>query len=121
MQMGQTGDRTADLQVGGRPLYPSDTHCCTVIPAPPGCHIHMCGYKKVSRAQSIEKGGDTRRPAITQGELYNAVEGHEPSSRIGICSFVQGGTGGTLPWHNKMTSSRLLVTKPSDTDPMRVT
>ncbi|CAB1440686.1 unnamed protein product [Pleuronectes platessa] len=25
MQMGQTGDRTADLQVGGRPLYPSVT------------------------------------------------------------------------------------------------
>ncbi|CAB1439716.1 unnamed protein product [Pleuronectes platessa] len=25
MQMGQTGDRTADLQVGGRPLYPSAT------------------------------------------------------------------------------------------------
>ena len=25
MQMGKTGDRTADLQVGGRPLYPSAT------------------------------------------------------------------------------------------------
>ena len=25
MQMGQTGDRTAELQVGGRSLYPSDT------------------------------------------------------------------------------------------------
>ncbi|CAB1460537.1 unnamed protein product [Pleuronectes platessa] len=25
MQMGQTGDRTADLQVGGQPLYPSAT------------------------------------------------------------------------------------------------
>ncbi|CAB1438131.1 unnamed protein product [Pleuronectes platessa] len=25
MQMGQTGDRTADLQVGGRPLYPLAT------------------------------------------------------------------------------------------------
>ncbi|CAB1458415.1 unnamed protein product [Pleuronectes platessa] len=28
MQMGQTGDRTADLQIGGRQLYPSATAAC---------------------------------------------------------------------------------------------
>ncbi|CAB1450647.1 unnamed protein product [Pleuronectes platessa] len=31
MQMGQTGDRTADLQVGGRPLYPSATAVSNLV------------------------------------------------------------------------------------------
>ncbi|CAB1439549.1 unnamed protein product [Pleuronectes platessa] len=38
MHMGQTGDRTADLQVGGRPLYPSatatDSFLLDLLPAP---------------------------------------------------------------------------------------
>ena len=87
-------------------------------------------------AQSQEHGGDTRRPAFTQGELDRAVEGHQPSSRTSICSFVRGGKGGALPEPHKMTSSRLLVshkmtssrllvctflTKLSETDSMRVT
>ncbi|KAK0153437.1 hypothetical protein N1851_004874 [Merluccius polli] len=74
-------------------------------------HIHTC----VSRA-----GGDTRRPAVTQGELDRVVEGHQHNSRTGICSFVREGTGGALPEPYKMTSSRLLVylclTKLSETD-----
>ena len=75
-------------------------------------------------AQSQEHGGDARWPAVTQGELDRAVEGHQPSSRTCICSFVWGGTGGALPEPYKMTSSRLLVcrflTKLSETDYMRV-
>eukprot|EP00064_Thunnus_orientalis_P024358 superscaffoldBa00010320_g24647 len=34
-------------------------------------------------AQSQEHGGDIRRPAVTQGELDRAVDGHQPSSRTG--------------------------------------
>ncbi|CAB1454288.1 unnamed protein product [Pleuronectes platessa] len=38
MQMGQTGDRTADLQVGGRPLYSSATAAHTQkASGPPSC------------------------------------------------------------------------------------
>ena len=62
-------------------------------------------------------------PAVTWGELDTAVEGHQPSSRTGICSFVWGGTGGALPEPYKRTSSRvpvcMFLTKPSETDTMR--
>lgn len=54
-------------------------------------------------------GGDTRRPAVTRGELDGDVEEHQPSSKTCICSFVCGGTGGALPESYRMTSSRLLV------------
>ena len=60
-------------------------------------------------AQTQEHGGDTRRPAVTWGELDRAVEGHQPSSRTSICFFMRGGTGGALPEPYKMTSSRILV------------
>ena len=60
-------------------------------------------------AQSQECRGDTRRRAMTRGELDRAVEGQQPNSRVGICSFVQGGTGGALLEPYKMTSSGLLV------------
>ncbi len=46
-------------------------------------------------AQSQEHGGDTRRQAVTRGELDRAIEG-------------QGRTRGALPEPQKMTSSRLL-------------
>ena len=55
-------------------------------------------------AHAQEHGGDTRKPTERQGELDTAVEGHQPSSRTGICSFVRGGTGGALPEPYKMTS-----------------
>ena len=61
--------------------------------------------------------------AVTQGELDRAIEGHQPSSRTGICSFEPRGTGGALPEPYLMTFSRLLVsmfhTKLSETDSMR--
>ncbi|CAB1428941.1 unnamed protein product [Pleuronectes platessa] len=60
-------------------------------------------------SHSQEHRGDTRRPAVKQRELDRAVDGHQPSSRTGICSFVRVGTGGALPEAYKMTSSRLLV------------
>ncbi|KAK0149974.1 hypothetical protein N1851_009262 [Merluccius polli] len=75
-------------------------------------------------AQSQEHGGDTRRPAVTRGELDRVVEGHQHNSRTGIYSFVREGTGGALPEPYKMTSSRLLacmcLTQLSETDSMRV-
>ena len=84
--------------------------------------------------QSRERGGDTRRRAVTRGELDTAVEGQKSSSRTSICSFVRGGTGGALPEPYRtggalpepyeMTSSGLLVcmflTKLSETDSVRV-
>lgn len=39
-------------------------------------------------AQSQEHGGDIRRLTFTQGEADRAIEGHQPSSRTGIRSFV---------------------------------
>ncbi|MBN3298611.1 KDM4A demethylase, partial [Amia calva] len=98
---------------------------CTGSPAPPGWHIHTCCRKKVCCVSqySLEHGGGTKRRAVTRGELDRGVEGHQPSSRTGICSFVRGGTGGVLPEPYKMTSSGLLVcmflTKLSQTDSMR--
>ncbi|CAB1426658.1 unnamed protein product [Pleuronectes platessa] len=38
--------------------------------------------------------GDTRRQAVTRGELDRTVEEHQPSSKTGFCSFVGGGTEG---------------------------
>ncbi len=68
---------------------------------------------------SQEHGGDSRQ-AVTLGELYRAAGGPKPINRTGICSFVQGGTGWTLPEPYKMTSSRPLVwmslTKQSETE-----
>ena len=60
-------------------------------------------------AQSQERGGETRRWAVTRGELDRAVEGQQPSSRTGVCPFVWGGTGWALPEPYKMTSSKLLA------------
>ncbi|CAB1426322.1 unnamed protein product, partial [Pleuronectes platessa] len=50
MQMAQTGDRTADLQVGGRPLYPSAT----------AARVWSWNYKKpnwfpISRIAAVER------------------------------------------------------------------
>ncbi|CAB1431423.1 unnamed protein product [Pleuronectes platessa] len=42
MQMGQTGDRTADRQVGGRPLYPSATAAQTVFEKHPVVCVSVC-------------------------------------------------------------------------------
>ena len=50
-------------------------------------------------AQSYEHGGDTRRQATIWEELDMAVERHLPICRIGLCSFVRGGTWGALPEH----------------------
>ena len=59
-------------------------------------------------AQSPEHGGDSRRQAVTLGELDRAVQGPKPISRTDICCFVQGGTGCALPEPYRMTSSRPL-------------
>ncbi|CAB1424268.1 unnamed protein product [Pleuronectes platessa] len=67
--------------------------------------VHAFSRFAVSPQHSLKR----RRPAITGGELDGAVEGDQPSSRTGICSFVLGETGGALPEPFKMTSSRLLV------------
>ena len=73
---------------------------------------------------SQDHGGNTRKPAITQGELDMAVKRHQPHSRTGVCCFVWGVTRGVLPKPYKMTPSRLLVwmflTKLSETDSTRV-
>ena len=61
------------------------------------------------QTQSQARGGDTRRRAITRGELNRAIEAQHPISRTGIYCFVRGGTGGALPEPYKMTSSGLLV------------
>uniref|UniRef100_A0AAY5KHY5 Transposase Tc1-like domain-containing protein n=1 Tax=Esox lucius TaxID=8010 RepID=A0AAY5KHY5_ESOLU len=50
--------------------------------------------------QSQEHAGDTRRRAVTQGELNRAVEGHQPSSRTSICSIVREGTVTARALHN---------------------
>ena len=75
-------------------------------------------------AQSPEHGGDSRRQAVTLGELDRAVEGPQPISSTDICCFVQGGTGWALPEPYRMTSSRPLewmsLPKQSETDFMRV-
>ncbi|KAJ8348305.1 hypothetical protein SKAU_G00268940 [Synaphobranchus kaupii] len=95
---------------------------CTGSPAPPGWHPYVPSQEGLLclPAQSQERGGDTGRRAITQGELDRAVEGQGPSGRTGICSFVRGGTGGALPEPYKMISSGLLMcmflTKLSETD-----
>lgn len=47
----------------------------------------------LSSAESEEYGGDTRRWLIRQEEWDRAVEGHQPSSRTSIRSFVPGETG----------------------------
>ena len=74
-------------------------------------------------AQSQEPGRDSRKLVITWGELDRAIEGHQPSSGTGICSFVQGKTRRVLSEPYRMTLSRLLVcmfmTKLSETDSMR--
>ena len=87
---------------------------CTGSPAPPGWHIHTCRRKKVCcvSQQSQECGGDTRRRVVTRGDLDRTVEGQQPSSRTGICSFVRGGTGGALPEPYKMTSSSICQRTP---------
>ena len=41
-------------------------------------------------AQSQERGGDTRRLAVTQAKLDRAIEGHKPSSRTDIFYCVEG-------------------------------
>ena len=56
---------------------------CAGSPALPGWHVYLCGLL-CFQAQSQDHGGDSRRPAIAQGELDRAVEGHEPTSRTGI-------------------------------------
>ncbi|KAL0163405.1 hypothetical protein M9458_042801, partial [Cirrhinus mrigala] len=60
----------------------------------------------VSVAYYPEHGGATRRQASTSGDVEEAVEGQQPSSRTATSAFVQGGTGGALPEPCKMTSSR---------------
>ena len=80
---------------------------CTGSPAPPEWHIHTCGHKKVCFVPQ-------RRYQETSPVLDRAIEGHQPSSRTGICSFVQRQTGGELPKPYKITSGRLLVCMFSD-------
>ena len=43
----------------------------------------------VSPAQSPEHGGDSRRQAVTLGELDRAVEGPQPISRTDICCLCK--------------------------------
>ncbi len=69
-------------------------------------------------AQSQEYGGDSRRQAVTLGELDRAVDGPEPISRTGICSFVQMSTARAL--QNDLQQVRMSLTKYSETDFMRV-
>lgn len=70
------------------------------------------------------KNRDTRKLAITPGELERTVAGQQPSIRTVIYSFVQGETGWALPVPSKRTPSRLLawmfLLKPSETDSMRL-
>ena len=56
-------------------------------------HVPLQGDLMCLPAQSPEHGGDSRRQAVTLGELDRAVEGPQPISRIDNCCFVQGGTG----------------------------
>ncbi|XP_061142429.1 uncharacterized protein ndufv3 [Syngnathus typhle] len=48
--------------------------------------------KSTAKGQSPEHGGDSRRQAVTLGELDRAVDGPHSISRTDICCFVQGGT-----------------------------
>ena len=72
-------------------------------------HPYMQEGLLCHQSQSQDHRGDTRRPAITRGELDRAVEGHHTSSRTGICSFVREGTAGALLEAYEMTSSKLQV------------
>lgn len=43
--------------------------------------------------QPTKQGGDSSRREVSLGELDGGMEGPEPISGTGICSFVQGRTG----------------------------
>ena len=58
-----------------------------------GTSTHAVARRLCVPAQSPEHEGDSRRQAVTLGELDRAVEGPQPISRTDICCFVQGGTG----------------------------
>ncbi len=89
-----------------------------------GTSIRAIARRFAVSPSKVPRAWDSRRQAVTQGELDMAVEGPLPISRSCNCSFVQGGTGWTLPEPYKMTSSRPLVwmslTKQSETDLLRV-
>ena len=78
-----------------------------VVLASPGWHTHLVRSQEDSLFLPAQD---------------KAGEGHQTSSRSGICSFVRGGTGEALPEPCKMTSNRLLacmfLTKLSETDSM---
>uniref|UniRef100_A0AAZ3NYQ1 PH and SEC7 domain-containing protein 3 n=1 Tax=Oncorhynchus tshawytscha TaxID=74940 RepID=A0AAZ3NYQ1_ONCTS len=54
----------------------------------------------------LPDAGRQREQANTSGDVEEAVEGQQPSSRTATSAFVQGGAGGALPEPCKMTSSR---------------
>ena len=72
-------------------------------------HPYMWSGLLFLPVQSQEHGAETKKPDVTWGEADKAVEGHQPSSRTGICSFVRGGTWRALPEPYKMTFGGLLV------------
>ncbi|CAB1426574.1 unnamed protein product, partial [Pleuronectes platessa] len=55
MQMDKTGDRTADLQVGGRPLYPSATAALYLSSSPAAIIVYVTFDCWVSTPDTAEK------------------------------------------------------------------
>ena len=43
---------------------------------------------------TVSRAWRRHQETVTYGELDRSIEGHQPSSRTGICSFVRGGTAG---------------------------
>ncbi|KAM8732387.1 uncharacterized protein AB9X84_024430 isoform 1-T1 [Acanthopagrus schlegelii] len=67
--------------------------------------------------RSQEHEGDTRRPAVTGGELDQAVEGNQPTSRDWYLLLLCGGDGNTysnecaLCVHRLDTNADILIVK----------
>ncbi|CAB1455887.1 unnamed protein product [Pleuronectes platessa] len=84
MQMGKTGERTTDLQVGGRPLYPSAT-------AAGACKQDAAeGRRAAQRLQPM--------PGISMHTVY------DPPVHITPSQWVQVGWGWGSTLYNKIQS-----------------
>lgn len=70
---------------------------CKGSSKPPAWNINKSHCQKVCLQTCQEHRGDSRRKAVTLGELERAVTGPKPISRNCICFFVRGGAGCTLP------------------------
>ncbi|CAB1459033.1 unnamed protein product [Pleuronectes platessa] len=104
MQMGQTWDRTADLQVGGQPLYPSAIAAPLVV-----LYLQGLGTKEWREGFSAGLGGSPRetspRRLLAPAGCISSVAVRRDRLWVGLERL---GAGGTKSTPRKVSQKRLL-------------